>query len=62
MQGVRFFQRGAVHVKEAAPAAALAFSTEGFPFLPGTPHPAADTLIEFTGDGEAVHYIEGSWP
>lgn len=51
-----------MHVREAAPAAVLALSTEGFPFLPGTPHPAAATLTEFTGDGKAVHHTEVSWP
>lgn len=60
--GVRCLQRRAVHVREAAPAAVLALCTEGFPFLPGTPHPPAATLTEFTGDGKAMHCIEVTWP
>lgn len=60
--GVRCLRRGAVHVREAAPAAVLALCTKGFPFLPGAPCPAADTLTEPAGGGKAMHYTEVSWP
>lgn len=50
-----------MHAREAAPAAVLALSTEGFPFLPEIPHRAAAKFTEFLWRWES-NDIEVSWP
>lgn len=62
MQGVKCFQKGAVHVREAAPAAAAGFAYRGFSFPSWNSLPCSCHTHWFHRRWKSNAYSEVNWP